>query len=147
MERQRPIVARSQVDLERELGCPGTTLGGQPLDIGVDRPPDAASLELGPDRHPVEVHEVVVTVTEPQVVDRVVGRAGGEHETEADDRAVDFGDEGDRGFGGDRGQVLDRFRADGGHLGFVDVMDRLEIIGPVLPQQHARTLPIELAGR
>ena len=80
VERQRAVVARPQIDLEQEPWRVGA-----PLDLVVQRPAEPAALELGRDRDPVEVHEVVVALGEPAVVDAAVVGTGAEDEAEPGD--------------------------------------------------------------
>ena len=85
---------------------------GAALDLVVQRPAEAAPLEVGRDGNPVEVHEVVVALGEPAVVDAAVVGAGGQDETEPGDGVVDRRDQRHRGLVDEVGELgrVDRRR-------------------------------------
>ena len=126
MEGERAVVARAQVDLEREPRRVGAS-----LDLVVQLPTEATSLELGRDGDAVEVHEVVVALGEPAVVDAAVVGAGWQDETEPGDRVirriVDRRNQRHRRLVDEVGELGRIDRADAGDATLVDGEDAVEI--------------------
>ena len=125
VERERAVVAGAQVDLERE-----PRRVGAPLDLVVQRPAEPTALELGCDGDPVEVHEVVVALGEPAVVDAAVVGAGAEDEAEPGD--VSSSTRSSRptpcdGLVDEVGELGRVDRADAGNAALVDGEDAVEI--------------------
>jgi hypothetical protein len=101
----------------------------QPIDLRVQQGAEPASLRVGVEGDAVEVHEVVVPLGEPPVVDRVVGAVRRHHQAEADDALTEFDRQCDRTLAEEVGHPLDVDRADLGHVGVIDLDDPVEIAG------------------
>jgi len=135
VESQRAIVAGAKIDFEGE---PHGTRAA--LDFLVQAATNPATPVLHTDRNAIEVDEVVVARREPLVVHALVGCAGRENLTEARHDPTDLRNDRDAGLARDGGKLCGRFAVDPRRAGLVDGVNRAEIGGGDVPDEHAPTL-------